>query len=295
MRVEYNDQNTSQGRPDTDSVPYSVSLGVRRDIGEDYVATASAGHYERAPSTEELYSFGPHEATLTYERGNPNFNTEGSNNIELGFRKIEGRMRFDTALYYTHFQNYIYLGSIDSGLNADGTGTPSSDRVADRVNGDGQFDPNGEFELVDFTAGNANFYGGEAKVSYDILPGAHRLTASIQGDYVRAELDNGSNLPRITPGRYGASLDYDDVHWVGNFQTLQTTRSDHLAPREDASASYTDMSAFVGYKIPTFDRTRALVYARGDNLLDQNIIRQTSFLRVSQPGRAFSVGINVTF
>lgn len=294
-RVEYNNENTSQGRPDTDSVPYSISLGARRDIGQDYVATISAGHYERAPSTEELYSFGPHDATLTYERGNPKFDTEDSDNVELGFRKIKGRVRFDTSVYYTHFHNYIYQASLDRGLNADGSGLGAQDGVADRVDEEGLFDPNGEFLLVDFTSGNANFYGGEGKVSYDLLTGAHTLTASIQGDYVRAKLEGGSNLPRINPARYGASLDYDDKYWVGNFQTLQTTQSDHLAPREQASDSYTDMSAFVGYKIPSFDKTKALVYVRGDNLLDQNIVRQTSFLRVSQPGRTISTGINVSF
>lgn len=295
VRVGFNHENTSQGRPDTDSVPFSVSLGAKRTIGENYMLTASAGHYERAPSTEELYSFGPHDATLTYERGDADFDTEKSENVELGFRKTKGRIRFDTSLYYMHFHDYIYQASVDRGLNADGTGTPHSNDRADYVNEHGMFDPSGGFQLVDFAGSNANFYGGEAKVSYDLLTGAHRLTASIQGDYVRAEFENGDNLPRITPGRYGASLDYDDAHWTGHFQALQTTRTSHPAALEDVSSSYTDMNAFIGFKAPTFDKTKALVYVRGDNLLDERIVRQTSFLRVPLQGRSISAGINVSF
>ncbi|WP_158583471.1 TonB-dependent receptor [Salinisphaera sp. Q1T1-3] len=294
-RVEYNRQNTSQGRTDTDAVPYSLSLGAKRTIGQAYVVTASLGHYERAPSTEELYSFGPHEATLTYERGNPDFSTEKSENVELGFRKINGRARFDTSLYYTHFHDFIYLASVDRGLNADGTGASSRDGRPDYVDDEGMFDPTGEFQLVDFAGGNANFYGGEAKVSYDLLTGVRRLTASLQGDYVRAELESGENLPRITPGRYGAALDYEDTRWTGHFSVLQNSATDHAAPLEAVSASFTEMDAFVGFKIPSFDKTKALVYVRGDNLLDERIVRQTSFLRVPLAGRALSTGINVTF
>jgi len=294
-RVEYNNEDTSLGRKDTDSVPFSVSLGARRDIGDSYVATASVGHYERAPATEELYSFGPHEATQAFERGDQGFGVEKSDSVELGFRKIKGRARFDTSVYYTHFKNYIYLASVDGGLNADGSGTPNADGVPDQVNDEGIFERNGELQLLNFSASDATFFGGEGKVSYDLLTGAHTLTASIQGDYVRADLDNGTNLPRITPARYGASLDYDDTRFVGNFQVLQTSQPDHLAPEEVGSASYTEMNAFAGYKIPSFDKTKALVYLRGDNLLDEDIIRQTSFLRVSQPGRTISTGISVTF
>lgn len=294
-RVEFNRQNTSQGRPNTHSVPFSVSLGAKRIIGEDYVVTASVGHYERAPSTEELYSFGPHDATLTYARGDPHLGTEKSENIELDFRKIKGRLRFDGSLYYTHFHNYIYRASVASGLNADGTGTPISNGRPGHVDEDGVYDPNGEFQLINFTGNNANFYGGEGKVSYDLLTGARRLTASIQGDYVRAKLENGPNLPRIPPGRYGASLDYGDARWIGHFQVLQVTRTGHPAPLEDVSSSFTDMSVFVGFKVPAFDKTKALIYVRGNNLLDERRVRQTSFLRVPLAGRSFFAGVNVSF
>jgi len=295
LRVEFQDQDTSEGRRDVDHTPISVSLGAKREIGEHYVVTATAGRYERAPATEELYSFGPHEATLTYERGNNGFDEEAANSFDLGFRRIKGRLRFDTSLFYTKYNRYIFQQSVDAGLNADGTGVGSADGIADRVNEEGEFDPNGEFQLVDFAAGNATFYGGEGEVGYDLIQGAHRLTARVLGDYVRAELDSNTNLPRITPGRYGAGLDYDSDTWLGTVEAIRSARQTHEGPLEDETSGFTDLTAFIGYRLTGFDATEALVYLRGDNLLDEEIVRSTSFLRVPQPGRSASVGINVKF
>ena len=58
---------------------------------------------------------------------------------------------------------------------------------------------------------------------------------------------------------------------------------------------YTDLSAFVGYRIASSDDTEAMVYLRGDNLLDDEIVRHTSFLRVAQPGRSLLAGLHVEF
>ena len=80
-----------------------------------------------------------------------------------------------------------------------------------------------------------------------------------------------------------------------NVEALRATHQDRVADLEDETGGYTDVSAFVGYKIPSFDDTEAMVYLRGDNLLDDEIVRHTSFLRVAQPGRSVVTGINVRF
>ena len=132
-------------------------------------------------------------------------------------------------------------------------------------------------------------------VSYDLIEGAHRLTARVLGDYVRAELDNDTNLPRITPGRYGVGMDYDSKTWLGSVEALRASRQDNEGPLEDETAGYTDLTAFVGYRLAGYDDTETMVYLRGDNLLDDEIVRSTSFLRVAQPGRSVIAGVNVKF
>lgn len=42
---------------------------------------------QRAPSAQELYSYGAHESTATFDIGNPNLNKEVSHNLEFNFQK----------------------------------------------------------------------------------------------------------------------------------------------------------------------------------------------------------------
>ena len=109
------------------------------------------------------------------------------------------------------------------------------------------------------------------------------------------ELDNDTNLPRITPGRYGVGLDYDSKTWLGSVEALRASRQDNEGPLEDETAGYTDLTAFLGYRLAGFDDSETMVYLRGDNLLDDEIVRSTSFLRVAQPGRSVIAGVNVKF
>ena len=295
VRVEHQDHDASGANPDRDHTPYSVSLGARKDLGNDYVLAANIGRFQRAPAAEELYSFGPHEATQTFERGDLDLGEETANSVDLGLRKVAGRLRGSVNLFYTDYQDFILLRSVDEGLNGDGTGTPASDGIADRVSEEGDFEVDGELLLQDYGAFAATFYGAEAEINYDLLTGARRLTASLQGDYLRGELDgDDSNIPRITPRRDGASLEFDAGPWLASTELLRAATQNRTAPLEDATGGFTDLGAFLGYRLPTGNK-QAMLYLRGENLLDDEIIRHTSFLRIAQPGRRFTVGINARF
>lgn len=293
-RVERQKHDVSGGDPDRDHTPLSLSLGGLRPLGEGVVLAISAGRYQRAPAAEELYSFGPHEATQTFERGDVDLDEETARSVDLGLRKTQGRLRWSAGVFYTDYKDFVFLQSVDEGLDADGSGAPASDGEPDRVDEDGNFDPNGELLLLDYAAAGAEFYGTELEAGYDLLAGSRRLTLRVFGDLVRGELDGGDNLPRITPARYGAGLDYAGGPWLANLEILRAGRQDRTAPLEDATGGFTDLGAFLGYRLPTGD-TRTLVYLRGENLLDEEIVRHSSFLDVPQPGRRLTTGINVRF
>lgn len=295
LRVEHQNHDASGGNPDRAHTPYSLSLGARKMLGNGYVLAANIGRFQRAPAAEELYSFGPHEATQTFERGELGLDEETANSVDLGLRKTAGRLRGALNLFYTDYEDFILLRSVDAGLNTDGSGTANSDGLADRVNEEGEFEVDGELLLQDYAALDARFYGAEAELAYDLLSGNHRLTASLQGDYVRGELDeDDSNIPRITPGRYGAALEYDHGAWTASTEVLRAASQNRTAPLEDATDGFTDLSAFLGFRLPVGSKN-ALLYLRGENLLDEEIIRHTSFLRIAQPGRRFTTGINARF
>lgn len=294
-RVEYQNHNASGGNPDRDNTPLSVSLGALKDLGSGYVAALSLGRSQRAPATEEFYSAGPHEATQTFERGDLSLDEETAYNVDLGLRKTQGRLTGSVNLFYTDYKDFIVLRGVDEGLNVDGSGMFNADGIADRVNEEGEFEVAGELLLQDYGAFDARFYGAEAELAFDLITGPQRLTASIQGDYVRGELDSeDANLPRITPGRYGASLEYDAGIWLASADLLRSASQNRTAPLEDATGGFTDLGAFLGYRLPVGKKT-AMLYLRGENLLDEEIIRHTSFLRIAQPGRRLTTGINVSF
>ncbi|MES1945282.1 TonB-dependent receptor [Salinisphaera sp. PC39] len=293
-RVERQEHDASGGNPDRDHTPLSLSLGGLRPLGNGVTLSLSAGRYQRAPATEELYSFGPHEATQTFERGDVDLDEETARHVDLGLRKSDGRLRWSANVFYTNYKDFVYLRSVDRGLNADGTGTPASDGQADRVDEEGDFDPDGELLLLDYAAADADFLGAELEAGYDLLAGPKRLTLRVFGDLVRGELSGGEDLPRITPTRYGAGLDYAGGPWLANLEVLHADRQDRTAPLEDATDGFTDLGAFLGYRLTTGDAD-TLVYLRGENLLDDEIVRHTSFLDVPQPGRRLTTGINVRF
>ena len=70
--------------------PESVSAGVLQDLPYDLVASVTAQYVERAPRAPELLSKGVHEASGTFEIGNPNLTIEAASSVEVGLRRAAG-------------------------------------------------------------------------------------------------------------------------------------------------------------------------------------------------------------
>ncbi|MCI0735853.1 MAG: TonB-dependent receptor, partial [Beijerinckiaceae bacterium] len=165
-------------------LPLSASLGLQHDLPWDMVMSLSGLYSQRAPSAPELYSLGPHDATNTFEIGDPNLSIETGQTIELGMRRAAGPLRFDASVYYTLFNGFIYKrltgSTCDDDFASCGTGT--------------------ELQQIVYSQQNAIFYGGELGVQYDLLPiGAGTIGADALYDYVRAQFTDGTNVPRIPP------------------------------------------------------------------------------------------------
>ncbi|MBS8229307.1 TonB-dependent receptor, partial [Vannielia litorea] len=88
--------------------PKSASFGVLQDLPYDFVGSLTASYVERAPSVLELYSRGPHEATETFEIGDPNLKLERARTLELGIRRAVGPLRLDATGYITRYTGFIY-------------------------------------------------------------------------------------------------------------------------------------------------------------------------------------------
>lgn len=276
----------------------SLSAGASFLVSEHLHLRVNAQSAERAPAIEEVYAFGPHIATSAFERGDEDIDPETANNIDVSLGRDDGRWTWELTAFYNRIDDYIYAHEVDDGLNADGSGSPSSDGEADRVNAEGIFDPEAELLLLDYAQSDAELYGAEAETRFVLIDDAGRgLGIRAFGDLVRGRLrDGGENLPRITPARFGIGADARVGAVSLDVALTRVTEQDRTAPLETATPAYSELSADIGYAVPTAAGTMT-VYARGRNLLDETQRDATSFLKdvAPRPGRSLFVGLRFDF
>ena len=157
---------------------------------------------QRAPATEELYIHGAHRGTATFQTGDNGLRSETTNNVDLALRKTSGMVTWKINIFHNWIGNYIFVRSADT--NGDG--------VADRVDQEGTLDPAGEFLVQNFAQGGARFYGAEAETVLTLKP--NEIDLRLFADYVRGKLNNGGNVPRITPLRFGLEFNHRTGPWT---------------------------------------------------------------------------------
>ena len=144
-----------------------------------------------------------------------------------------------------------------------------------------------------FQAVPATFKGLEAEGKFAL---SDQFTLSVRGDYVHAK-DNRNNdyLPRISPLRLGAGLEYQHSQWGAKVDVLHAFNQSNTAQNELATDGYTNVSALVTYKLPT--KTHIELFAKANNLLNQEIREHASFLKdISVAGeRSLLVGARADF
>jgi iron complex outermembrane receptor protein len=263
----------------------AYSLGVVWRFAPGYQASLYASHADRAPSAEELYSNGPHEATASFEVGDAGLRKEVSRNLDLTVRRTEGEVRWKVNAFANRVKDYIYAASRDD--NGDG--------IADRVDDEGEFDPEGDLLLQQFTQGEARFHGVEAEIRFQ--PAGAPWGVRAFGDLVRGKLADGGNLPRISPSRYGAAIDAARDRWSGIVTVTRVREQDQVADLETTTPGYTKVDAEVTYRIAPGKRGGLVAFLQATNLLDREIRVHTSYLKDVAPmmGRSFLLGLRGEF
>lgn len=266
--------------------PKSGSVGLIQALPYDLVGSLTAQYVERAPKPAELFSRGPHDATATFDIGNPNLTIETAKTVEVGLRKATGPFRFEATAYYTRFDNFIFrrLTGVLCGEDFDSCG-----------NGD----PGNEGRLAVYSQRNAIFRGGEFQSQIDvgqIYGGTWGFEN--QFDIVRATFTDGTNVPRIPPARIGGGVFWRDDNWFTRINLLHAFPQSNIAViGETPTNGYNLLKAEVSYKTklgPNWIGAKEM-YAGlvGNNLLNQNIRNSVSYTKdeVLMPGigvRAFA-------
>jgi len=290
--------------PDLDFTPMSFSAGVVWDFQPGFNVALSLSHSERAPSAAELFSFGPHVGTGSYEvgalfnlhrdddgvdfefaEGSPK--QEESNNIDLTFRKHEGDLGIILNAFYNQVENYYYESV--TGLYAESSHDHGHEEGAedDDIHSD-------ELPVFLFSSADAVLHGFEGQAIWQVSP---VLKTTVFSDYVNAELDDsGEYLPRIPPFRYGARLDYQKNNWSAYFSWTRFDDQEKTAPLEDATKGYEWMDASVTWRIPSKFSDLA-VFLKVENIADAEARVHTSFLKEIAPRPAinYRFGLRAAF
>ena len=262
--------------------PKSVSVGALQDLPYGFVAGLNATYAERAPSVYELFSQGPHDATATFEIGDPNLRMERARTIELSLRRAEGPLRLDATGYVTHYGDFIYKR--DTGIRCD-------DDFASCGSGD-------ELRQIVYSQANASFYGAEIAAQLDLWPvGDGWAGIEAQYDFVRAQFESGSYLPRIPPHRLGGGAFLRADGWFARVNLLHAFAHTEIAAFETPTPGYNDLRAELSYTKPVDGLGSVTLGLQGRNLLDDDIRNSASFKKdeILLPGRNVRVFLTVQF
>ncbi len=265
--------------------PGSVSAGAVGKLGGGMDLRVNATRSERAPSIEELYTNGAHHATASFEVGDENLRKETARTLDVSLHGSGERMSWKVTLYAVRIVNYIYGQSTD----ADGDG------VADRVNAEGELEPDGEFLFQQFTQREARFQGFEAEWRY--RPESRAWGVRLFADLARGKLEGAGNVPRMAPARFGAELDARSGPWNGNLTAVRARAQTRVADFETATPGYTRIDAELAHEWTRGAGGGVTLFLRGTNLLDREIRLHTSFLKDVAPlmGRSFNLGVRAEF
>lgn len=277
---------TDQSR-DRDFFPLSGSVGLVSSPTDGLTIGAVGSISQRAPSQVELLARGAHEATSTFEIGDPELDEETAFTAELRMEFKGARGRLAWAGFATRYEDYIF-GQL-TGQFVDAGGNPIAPTDPDAL------------DQVLYQERDALFYGTEISGEFDV----HEFDAGSVGldgqfDFVRARFTNGSHrdLPRITPIRWGGGLSWTSEDISARVGFLRTEAQNDNGLFESRTKGFTYLNASLTYRIAFFDGGVPLeLTAVGRNLSDVRGRNHLAFNSddVILPGRNFRFGIRASF
>ncbi|MBC7653123.1 MAG: TonB-dependent receptor [Oligoflexus sp.] len=102
-------QTSPEITPEFNFSQVSASLGANYQLNSALLANATISKGWRPPSINELFSYGTHQGSGTFEVGDKNLTQESAYNFAAGIKKEQGIFTFDVSGYYNLMNNYIYL------------------------------------------------------------------------------------------------------------------------------------------------------------------------------------------
>ena len=268
-------------------VPLSGSVSALWDITKQHQLSLGVTQSQRAPQIQELFSNGVHEATMSYEKGDVNLQKEISYNLDIGYKFNTSWMTSELNLFNNWVNDYIYQ--------------QQDYQVFNEVIEDFQLicsDPGACVPVLQSAQANAIFRGFEAKTLFPLMQNHYgAIDLTLFGDYTRGTFDQGGNVPRMPPLRYGFELSYEKNDLTTQARLTRGEAQNDAGENQSNTPGYLLLNLGAQYQLATFHQSEVQLFATGKNMLNENIRNSTSYLRnfAPDPGRSAEIGIRVSY
>ncbi|MEI7993768.1 MAG: TonB-dependent receptor [Methylococcaceae bacterium] len=232
---------------------------------------------QRAPQVQELLSNGFHDATRSFEEGDPNLQMETSYTLDFGYKFNANWMQAEFDLFHNWANNYIFQQRTGQFVYQDvqGNAQPCGTRTDCKP-------------VLQSSQGNAIFKGFESKLIFPVMENHYgSVDLTLFSDYTRGTFVNGGDVPRMPPLRFGFQWDYTKQQWSGNLRFTRAQAQNNPGANDTATAGYYLLTLGGQYQIKDFHDAKIMLFAKANNLLNENIRNSVSYLRnfSPEPGR----------
>ena len=279
---------------------FAVSLG--RELTDTVNMSIGYASVERLPSVIELFMNGPHMATGRLETGNPNLQSETSNNFDITFNFESGEYYGYASFYINDVDNYITLMDEDEDHDEHEDEHHDEDEHHEDEDEDDhadEHDDHGHGNLIhaDYVQEDAEFDGYEIEFGRTMSLASGELTLSFGRDVVNAKFADGHNVPRINPARNVYSLSYKQDDIVFKLGMKDVEKQNDFGEGETATTGYQMLDTRLTKSFDFSGKSKLKVSLFGKNLLDEAARNHASFVKneVPLPGRNYGIKFNLTY
>ena len=247
---------------------FTASLGYQVELGLGTSFLTSVTRSTRAPALEELYNFGAHIGSLTYEVGNSGFETEVSTGLDVGIRHRAAGATTDFNFYTYGIDNFIFLARTGQSVDSLPVGV--------------------------WSQGRSRFVGLDAETTVRL---AEDVTAQFGIGMVDATLTaTDEALPRIPPLKGTVRITFPYKGFRISPEWVLAARQDRVYRAETATDSYSVLNVRASFTLPTSSRNH-LITVSAFNLTNELYRNHTSFIKDLAPeiGRGVKAGYTLRF
>ncbi len=261
---------------DNEYKPVSGSLGIAFHPSAGWTIKLNGATGFSAPNYAELGTFGRHEGTYRFERGNTNLKMEQNVEGDLGIIWEGEFASINLSGFYNMIHNYIYLA-------------PTADTID-------------ELQVYDFLQHNATLSGGSA--GFDIHPASLKWF-DLKADYsgTRGKLKDGGDLPFMPADKIVGQLKLSSAKKILlnnpyiTFVVSNYFKQEKVAAYEIPTDGYTLLDVHIGGNFRLLKQGASLSIF-GTNILNKGYYNHLSLVKnigVREMGMNIGFALKVNF